>query len=66
MAGDGVQEDVIKLKLWDKPAALLLLFKHLNLMEDRLHITIDHEFTARLEAARDRVQDVKARKALKA
>ena len=27
-AGDGKQEDVVKIRLWDKPKNLELLFKH--------------------------------------
>lgn len=36
-AGDGQTDDVIKLRLWDKPKNIELLFKHLGLMEERVH-----------------------------
>ena len=54
-AGDGVQEDVVEMKLWDKVAALTLLFRHLNLLgADKLNVTVgvDPEMQARLEAGR--------------
>ena len=35
-AGDRVLDDVVKIKLWDKPKLIELLFKHLGLMTDRL------------------------------
>lgn len=33
---DGHTDDVIKVKAWDKPKALDLLFRHLGLLKDRL------------------------------
>lgn len=38
-AGDGQQEDVVDVKLWDKPRALEMLMKHLQLFEDRLKVS---------------------------
>lgn len=35
-AGDGIQEDVVKVRLWDKPKNLEMLFKHLGLLVERL------------------------------
>jgi hypothetical protein len=32
--GDGHSDDVIKVKVWDKPKALQLLFQHLGLLKD--------------------------------
>ena len=32
-AGDGAQEDVVKVKLWDKMKAIELLMRHLQLLE---------------------------------
>jgi hypothetical protein len=34
--GDGHSDDVIKVKVWDKPKALEMLFKHLGLLEERV------------------------------
>jgi hypothetical protein len=46
-AGDGQTDTVHKLKLWDKPKNLEMLFKHLGLLVERLEhsggITISHE-----------------------
>lgn len=36
-AGDGAQEEVLKLELWDKPKNLEMLFKHLGLLDERVH-----------------------------
>jgi phage terminase small subunit len=35
-SGDGKTDDVIKVKVWDKPKALQLLFQHLGLMKESL------------------------------
>lgn len=40
-AGDRVLDDVVKIKLWDKPKLIELLFKHLGLMRD----TVQHDGT---------------------
>ena len=56
-AGDGKQEDVIRIRLWDKPANLTLLFKHLNLLTERLHLSADKEILDRLMSARERVDN---------
>ena len=37
-SADGKTDDVIKVRLWDKPKALEMLFKHLRLFEDRLKV----------------------------
>lgn len=46
-AGDGQTDTVHKLKLWDKPKNLEMLFKHLGLLVERLEhsgdITLKHE-----------------------
>ncbi len=36
---DGKTEDVIKVKVWDKPKALEMLFKHLGLLTERFEVT---------------------------
>lgn len=43
-SGDGQTDDVIKLKVWDKPKALEMLFKHLGLLTER----VDHQGEVRL------------------
>lgn len=35
-SGDGRTDDVIKVKVWDKPKALEMLFKHLGLLTERV------------------------------
>lgn len=35
-SGDGHVDEVIKLKLWDKPKNLEMLFKHMGLLKERL------------------------------
>ncbi len=35
---DGHQDDVIKLKLWDKPENMEILFKHLGLQTERVEL----------------------------
>jgi phage terminase small subunit len=46
-SGDGKQDDIVELKLWDKPKNIELLFKHLGLLEDRIRadmkLAIVHE-----------------------
>ncbi len=37
-SGDGHQDDVIKLKLWDKPKNIEILFKHLGLLAERVEL----------------------------
>ena len=54
-AGDGKQEDVVRIRLWDKPANLTLLFKHLNLLTERLHLSADKEILDRRMSARQRL-----------
>ena len=39
-AGDGAQEDVVKIKLWDKPKNVELLFRHLGLIKDQHTIDV--------------------------
>ena len=56
-AGDGKQEDVVRVRLWDKPANLTLLFKHLNLLTEHLHLSADQEILDRLMSARQRLND---------
>jgi len=34
--GDGHSDDVIKVKVWDKPKALEMLFKHLGLLVEKV------------------------------
>lgn len=47
IAGDGVQEEVLKIRLWDKPKNLEMLFKHMGLLKETLEhtgkLTLIHE-----------------------
>jgi hypothetical protein len=55
-AGDGKQEDVVKIRLWDKPKNLELLFKHLGIIKERHEVSGNWDkWEARLKAARLRV-----------
>lgn len=38
-SGDGKTDDVLKVRLWDKPKNLEMLFKHLGLLTERLEHT---------------------------
>ena len=39
-AGDGLSDSVLKVKLWDKPRNLELLFRHLGLLDDRMKVQL--------------------------
>lgn len=59
-SGDDRTDDVIKVKVWDKPKAVELLFRHLGLIKDRLDlgVTADaKELLARLAEGRRRVSE---------
>ena len=38
-AGDGKQEDIVELKLWDKSKNLEMLFKHMNLFKEQIELS---------------------------
>jgi len=48
-SGDGHQDTVIKVKLWDKPKSIQMLFKHLGLLRDRIDLGVTLEAQAILE-----------------
>lgn len=52
-AGDGVVEDVVEVKLWDKVRSLGDLAKHFGLLEARVRVTADAELLARLRRGRE-------------
>lgn len=52
---DGKTDDVLKVRLWDKPKNLEMLFKHLGLLIERVEVTGSAELMARLVAGRKRV-----------
>ena len=52
VVGDGAQEDVVKIRLWDKTRNLENLLKHLGLLKEQLHLTVADEVEQRLEAGR--------------
>lgn len=52
-AGDGVMEDVVEVKLWDKTRALQDLAKHFGLIREKHDINIEvNMMLARLDAGR--------------
>ena len=53
LAGDGAPEDVVKIRLWDKPGSLRDLMKHLGLLVERVDVKFDVEITRRLKAGRE-------------
>jgi phage terminase small subunit len=53
-AADGQTEQVHKIKLWDKPKNLELLFKHLGLLKETLTVTLDAPLLERLDRGRRR------------
>lgn len=50
-SGDGKQEDVVEVSLWDKPAMLRTLLQHLGLLTERVDVG-DSEMLKRLMAGR--------------
>src|SRR3972149_1048900 len=54
-AGDGKQEDIVELKLWDKSKNLEMLFKHMGLLIERMDINISTKIEDRIKAGRDRL-----------
>ena len=56
---DGRTDDVIKVKVWDKRAALEMLFKHMGLLTERLELTVKGSIENRIKAGRDRLAKVK-------
>jgi hypothetical protein len=58
-AGDGKQEDIVELKLWDKSKNLEMLFKHMGLLIERMDINISTKIEDRIKAGRDRLAKVK-------
>jgi phage terminase small subunit len=51
-AGDGQQEDVVKVKLWDKTKALDMLARHFALLKDVIQFEATDELLARLDRGR--------------
>lgn len=59
-AGDGVTEDVVEIKLWDKPRALEMLAKHFKLLTDVMQVQDADGHIAALMRGRERVAKGKA------
>jgi phage terminase small subunit len=55
-AGDGAQEDVVEVKLWDKPKALQLLAQHFALLVNRVELTDTTGLLDKVARARARLQ----------
>ena len=60
-SGDGHTDDVLKVRLWDKPRALELLAKHLGLLKERLEVDVSEGLVERLLAGRRRVAEDRTR-----
>jgi phage terminase small subunit len=58
-SGDNKTDDVIKVRCWDKPKALEMLFKHLGLLLERMEVTVTTSIEDRLKAGRDRLAKAK-------
>ena len=53
--GDGVMEDVVEVKLWDKVRALEGLAKHFGLLIDRVQVSGEVTLMERIARARQRL-----------
>lgn len=51
-AGDGVQEDVVKVKLWDKPKNIEILMKHLGMLIEHHKVGVDEDLLAWLDTVK--------------
>lgn len=58
--GDGIVDDIVEVKLWDKTRALEMLAKHFKLLQDIVRIESTETLVSALQAGRARV--AKARK----
>ncbi len=59
-AGDGKVDDVIKLRLWDKPRKLENLMKHHGQLTEKVEVSGELDIVDRLMAGRKRVADARA------
>lgn len=59
--GDGIVDDVIEVKLWDKVRALEMLAKHFKLLTEVLQVQDAAGGIATLQRGRDRVAAMKAK-----
>jgi phage terminase small subunit len=59
-AGDGIMEDVVELKLWDKTRALESLAKHFGLLVERIDVSGTVTLDDRIAQARARLAKAKA------
>lgn len=59
---DGHTDDVIKVKAWNKPQALEMLFKHMNLFApEKVVLSGQVDLVSKLMAGRKRVADARAK-----
>lgn len=60
-SGDGKQEDIVEVKVWDKPKALDMLFRHLALYKDEVSVKMPQAeaILTALEEGRRRVAERK-------
>jgi terminase small subunit-like protein len=61
-AGDGKVDDVIKLRLWDKPRKLENLMKHHGQLTEKLEVSGELDIVERLAAGRKRVADAREKR----
>lgn len=56
IVGDGVQEDVVEVKLWDKLRALEMAAKHHGLLVEKMLVTGELTLIERVQRARQRLK----------
>lgn len=54
-AGDGIQEDVVEVRLWDKIRAIEMAAKHHGLLTEKLDVTGAVTFIDKIARARQRI-----------
>ena len=50
--GDGVQEDVIDVQMWNKNQAIDSAMKHLGMLDEQVDVRIDDQVIVRLQRGR--------------
>jgi phage terminase small subunit len=54
-SGDGRVDEIIKIRMWDKPKTLEILARHLGMLTEKIEIRGDAELVSRLAGARRRI-----------
>jgi phage terminase small subunit len=60
-SADGKTDEVVELKVWDKPKNVELLAKHLGLLTEKVELKVEGDIVARLHEARKKVAGGKPR-----